>query len=147
MCKIKFIYFGLTVGFTISVFSAQAASDMDVPALLDECNAFSQAGMHRCLKRKAEESLEVLRRTENKMADAISKWDEYEKYIAQSKTKLTASKKEFNRYRDVQCEFMASLSGGGAGNSHEIDRLYCIIELNYGRVKQLQDVVSDIPQK
>ncbi|WP_232444384.1 lysozyme inhibitor LprI family protein [Burkholderia ubonensis] len=51
------------------------------------------------------------------------------------------------KYREAQCEFSASLSGGGAGNAHEMGRLACIAELNTRRVEQLRNAVSGLPLK
>ncbi|WP_230961952.1 lysozyme inhibitor LprI family protein [Burkholderia anthina] len=60
---------------------------------------------------------------------------------------LAASNKEFAKYRAAQCEFSASLSGGGAGNAHEMGRLACVAALNGARVEQLRNAVSELPSK
>jgi uncharacterized protein YecT (DUF1311 family) len=115
--------------------------------LRKECGAFSQAGMGDCLAKKAENSQKVLRQAEEEVASILSKWDEDNKYVSLAKAKVTASNKDFAEYRDTQCEFLASLSGGGAGNAREIRRLACVSELNNRRAEQLYDAVSDLPLK
>jgi hypothetical protein len=116
-------------------------------ALREECSAFSQSGMRGCLEKKAENSQKALRQAEEMVADTLSKWDEDKKYINQAKVKLTASNKDFAKYRKAHCDFLASLSGGGAGNASEIGRLACVTELNDRRAGQLRDAVSDLPLK
>jgi uncharacterized protein YecT (DUF1311 family) len=127
-----------------------ASSDLVVPgarALREECSAFSQAGMQDCLAKKAESSQKALLQAEENVASSLSNWDEDNKYVNQAKAKLAASNKEFARYRKAQCEFTASLSGGGAGHAHEMGRLACVAELNNKRAVQLRDAVSELPLK
>lgn len=116
-------------------------------ALREECSAYSQAGMRDCLAKRAESSQKALRQAEEKVANTLSKWDEDNKYVNQAKAELAASNKEFAKYREAQCEFTASLSGGGAGHAHEMGRLACVAELNNRRAVQLRDAVSDLPLK
>ena len=115
--------------------------------MYEECSAFSQSGMRDCLAKKAENSQKALLQAEEKVVNTLSKWDEDNKYVSQAKGKLTASNKEFSKYRETQCEFSASLSGGGAGSAHEMGRLACVSELNNRRAEQLRDAVSDLPLK
>ncbi|WP_155122422.1 lysozyme inhibitor LprI family protein [Burkholderia ubonensis] len=112
-----------------------------------QCGAYSQAGMKYCLVMKVDESRVSLKKAEMNVIAVIKKWDEDNKYIRASQAMLAASNKEFVKYREAQCEFSASLSGGGAGNAHEMGRLACIAELNTRRVEQLRNAVSDLPLK
>ncbi|WP_233827983.1 lysozyme inhibitor LprI family protein [Paraburkholderia sp. ZP32-5] len=116
-------------------------------ALREECSAFSQAGMRDCLREKVESSQKALTQAEQKMIGALSKWDEDDRYIREAKTKLVASNKKFAEYRETQCEFSASLTGGGAGDAHDIRRLACVSELNNRRAEQLGNAASDLPLK
>ena len=115
--------------------------------LYEECSAYSQAGMKDCLAKKAGDSQRSLMQAEGDVLAVLKKWDEDNKYVHASKGKLAGSTKEFSRYRDAQCEFSASLSGGGAGNAHEMGRLACLAELNSRRAEQLRNAVSDLPLK
>jgi len=108
---------------------------------------FSQIEIRNCLKKKANASEKALKQAEQNVNDTISKWDEDDKYISESKMKFAASSREFIRYRNAQCKFSASLSGGGAGDVHEMGRLACTTELNNRRAAQLRDAVSDLPLK
>ncbi|MDA8454934.1 DUF1311 domain-containing protein [Acidovorax sp. GBBC 3334] len=130
-----------------SVIAAPSSPAISAHALREECSAFSQAGMHDCLAKKAASSQKELRQAEERATDTLSKWDEDGKYVSQSKSRLATSIKDFSKYRDTQCDFQASLSGGGAGNSREIGRLACVSELNYVRARQLLEAVNDLPLK
>lgn len=123
------------------------AAIVDARALREECSAFSQAGMRECLAKKLESSQQALRQTEEEVAGILSKWDEDNKYVSQAKAKLATSSLEFAKYRKTQCEFSASLSGGGAGNAHEMGRMACIAELNHRRAEHLRNAVSGLPLK
>ena len=127
--------------------AASTTSAVDERALRESCSAASQAEMRDCLARKAESSQRALRQAEEYVAAALSKWDEDNRFISEARSTLSASQKQFSRYRDAQCQFLASLSGGGAGNSREIRRLACVSELNGRRAEQLRDAVSDLPLK
>jgi Lysozyme inhibitor LprI len=116
-------------------------------ALREECSAFSQAGIRDCLAKKADVSQKILRQAENYMVSALSKWDEDGEYISLAKAKIAASSKDFVRYRNAQCEFSASLSGGGAGNAYEIGRLACVAELNGRRAEQLRNAAANLTMK
>ncbi|MDR0777090.1 MAG: DUF1311 domain-containing protein [Azonexus sp.] len=147
MRAITLIGFGLAICLPALAFAASTAPVLGERALREECSAFSQAGMRDCLAKKVQDSQRVLQQTEEKAASILSKWDEDDKYVNQAKAKLAASNKEFSKYRDTQCGFSASLSGGGAGNSHEMMRLACVAELNNRRAEQLRDAVSVLPLK
>jgi uncharacterized protein YecT (DUF1311 family) len=147
MRSMKLIGFWLAAYLPLSTFAASPVPVLSERALREECSAFSQAGMHDWLAIKSANSQKALRQAEEKVASTLPKWDEDMKYISQAKAKLTASNKDFAKYRDTQCEFLASLSGGGAGNAHEIGRLACSAELNNRRAEQLRDAVSDLPLK
>ena len=79
------------------------------------------------------------------MGHSLTQWDEDSKYINVAKAKPVASNREFPRYRDTECEFSASLSGGGAGNAHEMGRLACVAVLNNRRAEQLRNAVANLP--
>ena len=114
--------------------------------MYEECSAFSQAGMQECLAKKAEDSQRTLQQAEKKVVSALSKWDEDDKYIKESKAKFAAANKEFIRYRKAQCAFGSSL-GGGVGGVREMGRLGCVTELNNRRAQQLLDAVFGMPSK
>jgi len=101
----------------------------------------------RLPRKKVKDSQQALRQAEAKVADAIAKWDEWDTFINRSKTALSDANQVFANYRKAQCHFVASLSGGGAGNSFEIGRLACVAELNNRRAAQLRDVVPSLPPK
>ena len=127
--------------------AASTAPPAGERALREECSAASQSEMRACLAKRAERSLRELRQIEENVAGTLSKWDEDSKYVSQAKARLAASHREFSKYREAQCDFSASLSGGGAGNSRELRRLACVSELNDRRAEQLRDAVSDLPLK
>lgn len=147
MYAMKLIGFCLAAYFPVSVLAASMAPVLGERALREECSEFSQAGMRDCLTKKAENSQKLLRQAEEKVASTLSKWDEDHKYVNQAKIELAASNKDFVKYRDTHCEFLASLSGGGAGNANAMGRLACVSELNNRRAEQLHDAVSDLPLK
>lgn len=133
--------------FFASFIASSPAHAIEERALREACSAFSQAEMRDCLSKKAADSHDDLRQARSNAISVLSKWDEDTKYAGRSKVELTASDKDFEKYRDAHCKFRASLSGGGAGNSHEILRLACIAELNSTRARQLRDAVADLPLK
>ena len=89
----------------------------------------------------------ALKRAEEQVAAAISKWDEDAKFIDLAKKKLRASNKAYEQYRDAQCAFAYSLGGGAIGNALEMRRLTCRIELDIGRIKQLNTDMSALSTK
>lgn len=127
--------------------AASAAPALGERALREECSGASQSDMRDCLAKKAESSQRALRQAEEKAASALSQWDEDGRYVSQAKARLAASHKAFSRYRETQCDFSASLSGGGAGNAREMRRLACVSELDARRAEQLRDAFSDLPMK
>ena len=145
MRAIKLICFGLAACLPTLVLAASTAPVASERALREECSEFSQAGMRDCLAEKSEVSKKALKRAEEKMAGTLSKWDEDDKYVNQSKAKFIASNKKFAEYRETQCKFLASLSGGAAGDAHELGCLACISELNNRRAVQLDDAASALP--
>jgi len=116
-------------------------------ALREQCSEFSQAGMRDCLAKKADESQQTLTRAEYDAVSALKKWEEDDRYVRMAKANLAASNRTFVQYRTAQCKFSASLSGGGAGDSHEIRRLACVAELNGNRAEQLHDAASALHSK
>lgn len=137
----------LVMYFPILALGIPTIPDMDSYALRMECSVHSQAEMQDCLAEKAKSSLELLKDIENEVLGILSSWDEDSKYVRQSRASLIRSNKNFVTYREAQCDYSASLSGGGVGGSHEMRRLACIAELNYRRAKQLHDEASALPLK
>lgn len=125
----------------------RAAELQSERAALEECGAYSEAGMRECLAKKARESALGLRRAEERALAALSKWDEDAKFVDLAKEKLKASSKAYEKYRDAQCAFAASLGGGAIGNALELRRLSCIVGLNNGRTKQINTDSSELPPK
>jgi hypothetical protein len=140
---------GLALSTCLPQLAIAASTDfvLSEHALREKCSAFSQAGIRDCLAKKADESQKTLRQAENHMVSALSNWDEDGKYISLAKAKIAASSKDFVRYRNAQCEFSASLSGGGAGNAYEIGRLACVAELNGRRAEQLRNAAANLTMK
>ncbi|WP_081103851.1 lysozyme inhibitor LprI family protein [Burkholderia anthina] len=147
MRAIRSIGFGLALSFPLLSIAASDNTVNTEKGLYEQCGAYSQAGMKDCLAKKASESREYLKKAEDDALAVIKKWDDGNKYIHASEEALAASNKEFAKYRAAQCEFSASLSGGGAGNAHEMGRLACVAALNGARVEQLRNAVSDLPSK
>lgn len=105
--------------------------------VLEQCGAFSEAGMRDCLATKVAASSAALQRAEDQTFVALSKWDEDAKYVVSAQGKLRASSKAFAQYREAQCAFTSSLGGGAIGNALEIRRLACVAGLNAVRAQQL----------
>ena len=125
----------------------RAAELQSERAALEECGAYSEAGMRECLAKKARESAVRLRRAEERAVVALSKWDEDAKFVNLAKEKLKASSKAYEQYRDAQCAFAASLGGGAIGNALELRRLSCLVGLNNARTKQINTDSSELPPK
>jgi uncharacterized protein YecT (DUF1311 family) len=138
------IAFAFAVSFPHPVIAASSDLIQSERAVREECSAFSQAGMRACVKIKAGESRVALRLAEDDLLRAISKWDEDSKYVRLAKIKLAMSNERFAAYREAECGFSGSLSGGGAGDTHEIRRLACVAELNSQRANQLSRSVADM---
>lgn len=147
MRTLAVIGLGLLAVLPQSVLAASITAVASERALREECSAFAEAGMRDCLAKKAGESQASLQQAEKDAATTLSKLDEDGRYLIEAKTKLISSNKAFEKYRQTQCDFSSSLTGGGAGNAREIDRLACLAELNNRRAKQLRDAVSTLPSK
>jgi uncharacterized protein YecT (DUF1311 family) len=125
--------------------SSVAEPVLNQRALREECGALSQAHMRDCLTTKANESKESLRQAEADAVRVLSNWDEDEQYVEHAKTELAAAGRAFAQYRQMQCGFSSSLSGGAAGNARQIRRLACVAELNNQRAEQLRQAVYGLP--
>lgn len=143
---IKLILIGI-ISFPVLCNTTKSTVVQTTRVLYEECSAHSQAGMLDCLAVKSRESTDALRQAEKYAAASISKWDEDKNYINIALAKLDQSNGEFTRYRNTQCELFASLSGGGAGNAHDMGRLACTSELNSRRATLLRDSIADLPLK
>jgi uncharacterized protein YecT (DUF1311 family) len=147
MHTIKLIAWSLALSFSSLTCAAPNGTVQTEKDLYEECGADSQAGMRDCLEKRADESQVALKKAEEMVGISLTKWDEDDKYVSLAKARLIASSKAFPKYREAQCEFSASLSGGGAGNSHEMGRLACVAELNSRRAEQLRNAVANLPLK
>lgn len=146
--RISQICSGLTIAaFSTFAFAAPGASVLSEHDLREACSNFSQAGMRDCLAKKATDSQSALKRSEENAAKILSRWDEDDQYIRTAQGKLARSNSVFEQYRDAQCEFSASLSGGAAGNAHEIRRLACVASLNGQRADELSNASSELARK
>lgn len=103
--------------------------------------------MRDCLAKKVEESQATLKQAERDVYGRLFKWDESSRYARMARSNLANSGRAFTIYRDAQCGFSASLSGGAAGNVHEIRRLACVAAANGRRAEQLREAVSNLPVK
>ncbi len=119
----------------------------DAASLREACGEYSQAGMRDCLIKHSKESELALDKAGKIAAGRIAGWDEEPGAIKKARAALVASGRHFIAYRDSQCQFVASLSGGAAGNAHEIRRLSCVAELNFERAEQLNSAVSGLAVK
>lgn len=115
--------------------------------LYDECSEFSMAGIHECLQKKRNESQIKLAQAEAYVNTMLSRWDVEDQYIAQAKSHFSIDKQEFINYREAHCLFIKSLGASGIGNALEIREYACIAELNYRRIAQLQEAVSQFQLK
>ncbi|AMO99335.1 hypothetical protein CAter10_1569 [Collimonas arenae] len=114
---------------------------------LEECSAYSGAGMRGCLQKKADASGIELARAESNVRGALKKWDEDAQYVKLAQSRFEVSNKEFLRYRDAYCGFNASLGGGAIGGALDTRKLACTAELNVNRSQQILDAVSHLPLK
>lgn len=147
MYAIRNFFLSLLMAF-LTAGSADAAEVEDQAAIRASCSASgSQADMHACLQERARRSAEELRRVERQARQALEKWDEDLKYLTLARMRFNASAAEFQRYRKTHCGFMASLAGGAAGNSSELMRLACLIELDDRRAAQLESASAALPVK
>lgn len=127
--------------------AAQNAAAPEERSLREECAALSQADMKSCLARKADEAQKALRQAEEKVVAALARWDEDAHYVEAATARLAASSKEYQKYRQTSCDFLASLSGGSAGNARELRRLACVAELDARRADQLSHAAGGLPLK
>ena len=114
---------------------------------LDECGALSQAGMRECLAGKAADSQALLKRAENDAVTALAQWDEDAKYVKLAKDRLSLSSKTFERYREAQCAFLASLGGGAIASALDMRRLACTADLNNERAASLSNNIANLPRR
>lgn len=134
----------------VCIFSAHAGdAAFSERALRENCSSanVSQEQVKACLDQEVSKSEHALQQAGQAVDGAVSMWDEEPQYLRETAEKLAASRQPFLAYRDKQCNFMASLSAGAAGHSHEIRRLACIAELNYRRAAQLQAAIAELPLK
>ncbi|NHZ43952.1 lysozyme inhibitor LprI family protein [Massilia aquatica] len=124
-----------------------AVDRLQAVAAIEQCNQFSQFYIRECLKKLATGSAAVLKQAEARAAATIAGWDESPTYIKEAGLKLRAANASFVRDRQVQCAFASALTGGGAGNSHEIKRLACVADMNARRTFQLdRDTGKLVPE-
>ncbi|MGN6808098.1 MAG: lysozyme inhibitor LprI family protein [Trinickia sp.] len=131
----------------LSAASAQAVATQDERTIREQCSGDSEAGMHDCLVKKARESDKALKDAERNAANSLARWDEDANFIGQAQTKLRLSSKAFERYREAQCAFAASIGGGAIGNALDMRRLACVTELNNRRTVQLQATINGLPMR
>jgi uncharacterized protein YecT (DUF1311 family) len=137
----KYQFFLLSIALISFPASAQEGS-----AIRKECSGKgSHVEMRACLKTKADESANELRKAEDEMRKTLAKWDQEPGYIRRSTTEFEASVQQFGHYRTHQCEFVASLAAGG--NSQGDLRLSCIDELNEKRIAQIRQDESFVSGK
>jgi hypothetical protein len=130
-----------TLGFAAP--PSSVSSERDVR---EACSNHSQAGLRDCLTEKVKQSRSELIHAEELAAKTLSGWDEDSRYIRIAQGNLAESNSAFARYREAQCEFSASLSGGAAGNAREIRRMACVASLNGSRADDLRRTSSETPQ-
>jgi len=141
MQTIKLFRFCLVAFLPISALAAPKMSAPDEGTLIESCSEFSQAGMRECLRGKANDSQQDLQQFEKEILNTLSQEGEDNKFLIEAKIKLATSSKVFANYRDVHCDFSASLSGGGNGRS--IKYPACLAELNLRRMAQIRTVLTD----
>jgi len=145
MRTMKYAAFCMALALPALLWAESDTPALDWRDLYEKCGEFPQAEMRRCLAEKAKKSQQALRQAEKNMADALPRWDEDNRYINEAKEKLSASNKAFASYRDAECTFDASLTGGGLNR----DTAYqvCVAVLNNKRAAQLRDTLSILPLK
>ena len=135
----------LAMALLLPLVSAAAAAEQH--HAIEECEALSQAGMRICLTRKAAESQALLKRAEGESSAVLSRWDENARYAKLAKERLDASSNAFERYREAQCAFMASLGGGAITGALDVRRLACISRLDEERATSLANSVAALPRR
>ncbi|MDR5779431.1 DUF1311 domain-containing protein [Caballeronia sp. LZ065] len=111
------------------------------------CSEFSQAGLRDCLAAKASESESKLEHAERDAAVTLSRWDEDDRYVRSAQNNLVQANRAFRHYRATQCGLIASLTGGAAGNAHDIGQLACAASLNTARADDLRNATSSLPPR
>jgi uncharacterized protein YecT (DUF1311 family) len=97
------------------------------------------------LQTKLHESEVSLTSAEEKVKQALEKWDEDPEYINAAKAKLKSANEAFIKYREAQCQFAFSLGGGAIGNALDVRQFSCIAELNNRRAEQLLGSIITLP--
>jgi uncharacterized protein YecT (DUF1311 family) len=96
----------------------------------------SHAEARACLEAQSKQSDLALKKAESSLRSALAQWDQETQYKSRSTAQVERAAATFQRYRESQCEFQASLAAGGNGSGDR--RLLCHIELNRRRVAELQ---------
>lgn len=137
----------IVLSLALATHSAGASKPSMQRSVLAECKVNSESRLRQCLARKSLESTAALKRAEDQMHSAISKWDEDERYVTTAKVDLAASGRTFDKYREAQCAFASSLGGGAIGNALELRRLACVATLNNDRAALLASAAASLPPK
>ena len=121
----------------LSVFANLKYANLNQSELRRYCGekVFSQVDVAYCLEKIFYISEAELDKSQWKLSNLLSKWDEGRDYIVRAKNKLKKSHKEFIKYRDRECDFAHSLGGGAIG----LNKITysCLAELNFQQAKQL----------
>ncbi|MFQ0992253.1 lysozyme inhibitor LprI family protein [Gilliamella apicola] len=121
----------------LSVFANLKYANFNQFELRNYCNekVFSQVAVANCLEKIFYISEAELDKSQWKLSNVLSKWDEGRDYIVRAKNKLKKSHKEFIKYRDRECDFAHSLGGGAIG----LNKITysCLAELNFQQAKLL----------
>lgn len=96
----------------------------------------SHADERACWIKAAEKSNALVHTAQESLRQRIKNWDEEADYIKRTLSLFDESTKQFNRYRQSQCEFEASTAAGG--NSADDMRLNCQIALDETCLRSLQ---------
>ena len=121
----------------LSVFANLKYANLNQSELRRYCGekVFSQVDVAYCLEKIFYISEAELDKSQWKLFNELSKWDEGRDYIVRAKNKLKKSHKEFIKYRDRECDFAHSLGGGAIG----LNKITysCLAELNFQQAKLL----------
>ena len=129
------------LGLFVATIPATPSLAQDAAAAREECSAGgSHVEMRSCLLAKEDASASELRNAKEQMRKALRAWDQEPVYRKRSASEFDASVKQFGRYRQQQCELVASLAAGG--NSQQDLRLSCLYEMNTKRTQQVQRIRS-----
>ncbi|MFQ1013453.1 lysozyme inhibitor LprI family protein [Gilliamella apicola] len=128
----------------LSVFANLKYANLNQSELRRYCGekVFSQVDVAYCLEKIFYISEAELDKSQWKLFNELSKWDEGRDYIVRAKNKLKKSHKEFIKYRDRECDFAHSLGGGAIG----LNKITysCLAELNFQRAKLLDLYRSEL---